>query len=329
MHDGTTLRRDRQVVRLLAILKTLLEGGRPTVYQLAARFKTRRETIYRDLRALQDVGYPIEGDEQGRLSRPRLAAGFRPVVPPVVLNRQELAALVWSAKRATDRQPFRAALDTALPKLQGFTLRADERIPVALEGALDGWERGTKDYAGAEQAILRLVQAIVERRRLRVEYQAPGREKPNRFPYDPYRLLHVQGGLYCVGRVPAYPNLATLAVDRIRGLTATEESFSISPQFDPKRHEAEAFGVVWEKPITVVLRFRADQAPYVREREWHPSQRFHTLKNGQLEMTFHAGGTFEITRWILGWGDTVEVVRPASLRDRVAKILAKASGRYR
>ena len=51
-------RRDRQVVRILGILKTLLEGGRPTVYELAARFKTRRETIYRDLRALQDVGYP-------------------------------------------------------------------------------------------------------------------------------------------------------------------------------------------------------------------------------------------------------------------------------
>jgi predicted DNA-binding transcriptional regulator YafY len=169
----------------------------------------------------------------------------------------------------------------------------------------------------------------VERRRLRVEYQAPGREKPSRFPYDPYRLLHVQGGLYCVGRVPAYQNLATLAVDRIRDLTATEESFSVSPQFDPKRHEAEAFGVVWEKPITVVLRFRADQGPYVREREWHPSQRFHTLKDGQLKMTFHAGGAFEITRWILGWGDAVEVVRPASLRSRVATILKAAAGRYR
>ena len=45
-------RRDRQVVvRILGLLKTLAEGGRPTVHQLAARFKTRRETIYRDLHA--------------------------------------------------------------------------------------------------------------------------------------------------------------------------------------------------------------------------------------------------------------------------------------
>jgi predicted DNA-binding transcriptional regulator YafY len=321
-------RRDRQVVRLLAILKTLLEGGRPTVYQLAARFGVRRETIYRDLRALQDVGYPVEGDEEGRLSRPRLLAGFRHTAPPVVLTRQELAALTWSARGSAARQPFRAALATALPKLQGLAPGGQGALAVALEGALEERARGVKDYAGAEATILGLVQGIVERRRLAVEYQAPGRDQPNRFPYDPYRLLWAQGGLYCLGRVPAYPNLTTLAVDRIRGLAPTEETFEVARDFDPKRHEAEAFGVVWERPMTVVLRVRPDQAPYVREREWHPTQRFRTLADGRLEMTLRAGGAFEIVRWILGWGDAVEVMRPARLRREVAAILRAAAGRY-
>ena len=94
--EGMTLspRRDRQVVRILGLLKTLIEGGRPTVHQLAARFKTRRETIYRDLHALEAIGYPIVGDESGRLSRPRLASEARPTLPPVALTRQETAALV-------------------------------------------------------------------------------------------------------------------------------------------------------------------------------------------------------------------------------------------
>jgi predicted DNA-binding transcriptional regulator YafY len=60
-------RRDRQVVRVLGILKLLLEGGRPTVRDLAARFKTFRQTIYRDLRALEEIGYPLTGeDDSGR-----------------------------------------------------------------------------------------------------------------------------------------------------------------------------------------------------------------------------------------------------------------------
>src|SRR2546426_12762464 len=38
------------------------------------------------------------------------------------------------------------------------------------------------------------------------------------------------------------------------------------------RYANEAFGIIWEKPMTVVLRFRADQGPYVAEREWHSTQ---------------------------------------------------------
>src|SRR5438876_3701479 len=113
-------RRDRQVVRIVGSLKTLAEGGRPTVHQLAVRFKTRRETIYRDLHALEAVGYPIVGDESGRLSRPRLASEARPTLPPVALTRQETAALVWAAKNAGSRQPFHAVLPTALAKLQAL-----------------------------------------------------------------------------------------------------------------------------------------------------------------------------------------------------------------
>lgn len=114
----SSARRDRQVVRILALLKALAEGGHPTVYQLAARFKARRETIYRDLHALEEIGYPIVGDEQGRLSRPRLAPDFRATALPVALTRSEIAALVWAAKEAGARQPFREVISTVLPKLQ-------------------------------------------------------------------------------------------------------------------------------------------------------------------------------------------------------------------
>lgn len=119
-----------------------------------------------------------------------------------------------------------------------------------------------------------------------------------------------------------------MAIDRIHSLTVTEEPFTVDPKFDLKKYEAEAFGVTWDKPMTVIVRFRPDQAPYVREREWHPTQKLRTLRDGRLELTFRAGGTFEITRWILGWGDASEVVRPASLRREVATIHQAAASIY-
>ena len=121
-------RRDRQAVRLLSIFLLLLQGSRLTVHELAARFKTRRETIYRDLRTLGDVGIPIEGDESGRLSRPRLSADYRLGFAPVPLTRQEIVALAWAVKESHTRQPFQAALSTALPKLQTFASARDGRL---------------------------------------------------------------------------------------------------------------------------------------------------------------------------------------------------------
>lgn len=97
MGSARATRRDRQVVRILGILKILTEGGRPTVHSLAARFRVRRETIYRDLHAIEAIGYPLAGDEAGHLSRPHFAPDLRPTMPPLLLSRQELAALVWAA----------------------------------------------------------------------------------------------------------------------------------------------------------------------------------------------------------------------------------------
>src|SRR5688572_17666970 len=122
---GRARRRDRQVVRVLGILRVLLDGGRPSVRDLAARFGVRRETVYRDLRVLEEVGYPLTGDdESGRMAgRPRLVPGVRVSAPPMALTRQELAALVWATKQTDDRQPFHGALATAIPKLQSLAGR--------------------------------------------------------------------------------------------------------------------------------------------------------------------------------------------------------------
>jgi proteasome accessory factor B len=102
----------------------------------------------------------------------------------------------------------------------------------------------------------------------------------------------------------------------------------VDPAFDPQRCRENAFGVAWNDAMNVVLRFRADQAPYVRERVWHPSQKLTDLPNGGVELAFRAGGPFEIRRWILGWGDAVEVVSPRDLREEVEQILTSAQSIY-
>ncbi len=319
-------RRDRQVVRILGILGALLDGGHPTIRGLASRFGTRRETIYRDIRALEDAGYPIAGDDSGRLSHPRLLPEAHRHAPRLRLSDEEITALLWASRQAADKSPFREGLHSATTKLSAMT----QQEQVAGVGAvMTEGGGGVKDYGPHRETILSLVEAILLHRRCEVEYQSPAADSAKAYDYDPYRILSVAGGLYCLGRVPPHENLTTLAVDRVRTLRVSDFEFEVDPTFDADRYRRESFGVIWEKPRNVTIRFSADQAPYVRERMWHPSQQIRELRDGRLELTFCAGGTFEITRWVLGWGDAAKVIRPRSLRKHIQSALTCALQGYK
>ena len=319
-------RRERQIVRILALLRVLGHGRKPTVHELAAEFRTRRETIYRDLRVLQDAGYPITGDERGRLSRPRLISSQ---APDIRFSAPELDALLLAVAQAQAALPNTESLASAALKLKALADSAQDAATPGLDEMFDTWICGWKDYRPHEGRIALLIEAILRKRRCVVEYRKPSRSESKTYDFDPYRLLFVGGGLYVVGRVPKHAGTATLAVDRLLSVFLSKTEFEVDPAFDPKKCREDAFGISWQDPVDIVLRFRADQAPYVRERVWHPSQQLIDLPKGGVQLTFRAGGQFEIRRWILGWGDAVEVVSPDDLRREIALIFSSASFLYR
>jgi proteasome accessory factor B len=316
-------RRDKQVVRIIGILGTLLAGGRPSIQDLARRFRTRRETIYRDLRALEDAGYPIVGDEDGHLSRPQLLADEKQT-PQVRFTPDEVNALDWAAAQAS-AGPFSEALDIARQKLQAISAALGQEA-VGVAGVTDSW--GPTAPVTVPEVLLRLAEAILRRRVCTVTYRTPDSTEPKTYAYHPYRLLNVAGAFYCVGKVPPHEGPTILATHRIGAIELTSGSFAVDKTIDLNRHRQEAFGVIWEEPTSVVLSFRADQAPYVAERQWHPSQKLKWLADGQLELTLRAGGLFEIRRWILGWGDAVEVIEPEALRWDIMSVLARVTVLY-
>ncbi|MFL6446969.1 MAG: helix-turn-helix transcriptional regulator [Bryobacteraceae bacterium] len=196
---NATDRRERQIVRVLALLRVLSQGGTPSVHELAAEFQTRRETIYRDLRVLQDAGYPVTGDDRGRLSHPKLL----PVsVPEIRFSSSELEALHAAAQQVQVAVPTSEALGTATLKVEAL-IRAERRpVSLPLGDLIESWTCGAKEYRLHEAHIAILVEAILRLRRCHVEYRKPSAANSKSYDFDPYRLLLVGGGLYVVGRVP-------------------------------------------------------------------------------------------------------------------------------
>jgi proteasome accessory factor B len=91
--------------------------------------------------------------------------------------------------------------------------------------------------------------------------------------------------------------------------------FDVKKGFDLKNFLDRAWGIIQGDLVTVRVVFSPKVARYIRERLWHPSQRFRNLPDGRLEMALQVADTVEVRRWILGYGTDAEVMEPASLRD--------------
>lgn len=100
---------------------------------MARRFGTRQETIYRDLRTLEDVGFPIQGDENGQFSRPRLRSANRSTGPELRLKRDECSAMICLIRHNSATIPLRNNLAIAAAKLKGLQgISSPERPDVRL-----------------------------------------------------------------------------------------------------------------------------------------------------------------------------------------------------
>ena len=68
-------------------------------------------------------------------------------------------------------------------------------------------------------------------------------------------------------------------------------------------------------PEPVVIEFTADEAPYVREREFHASQAIEDLPGGRIRLTMNVVIDWELQAWVMGFGPGGEGDSTRSVRE--------------
>jgi predicted DNA-binding transcriptional regulator YafY len=71
-----------------------------------------------------------------------------------------------------------------------------------------------------------------------------------------------------------------------------------------------------------------ETAALLRARRLGLGERFHPRKDGTTLVSMRVRGIDELANWVLGFGPHVKVLRPAALRERVARDLRAASELY-
>jgi predicted DNA-binding transcriptional regulator YafY len=309
--------------RILKI-QTLLQGNPRglTTNEIARRTGVNPRTTYRDIRALESMNVPIY-EEHGRL-----LIDQNYFVAPVRFTLPEAIALLLGVRlmhRATDE----ANADVA----DAFTKLANV-LPPSVASYVHATVREMESRP-ANPVYTRVLQAVAlawaGRKAVRIWYPAADQETKARV-IEPYFLEPSQIGrsTYVVARDRGLGEMRTFKLERISRAEPTTEAYEIPSTFDVNRYLAGAWGIFHSgEPVEVRLRFYPPAAARVRESIWHPSQVLKDGPGGSAEMSVTVTGTIEITPWILGWGEAVEVLAPAQLRHKIAAIGEKLAERNR
>ena len=79
----------------------------------------------------------------------------------------------------------------------------------------------------------------------------------------------------------------------------------------------------------VELKIEKNNAPYVITKPFHHSQKvIDRLANGSVIVHLRVHLNLEFDRLILGFGDSIEVLKPKVLRNRIKRKLIKAASQY-
>jgi predicted DNA-binding transcriptional regulator YafY len=141
------------------------------------------------------------------------------------------------------------------------------------------------------------------------------------FDLNPYHLFFNDHVWYVLGKSDPYRETHIFKLNQIKKLTVLDRCFVEDEKFDLKEELSRAWLMITEgKLYHVKLRFLPEVAYDVAEVQWHDTQTVTFEDNGSAIVEFHVDGLSEITWWILGYGDKVQVLEPRILRQKIIEI---------
>lgn len=312
-------------LRLLALLEVRPEGVE--LEEAAGELGARRRTVYRDFRVLEDAGFPLTSERDGRRARWRMMQGYRHRLQ-LSLSWSELVALMAARQMVSGlagtmlHDGAASALEkirATLPKALADRLRASELLVSAPVGG--------RDYHSRGELVRRLVEAIDRRQTVEARYRSRGAR--GRLPgsarsgtarkLDPYHLHMAEEGIYLIARCHRGGEVKTFLADRFDEVRPTDEHFVRPEGFSAEQLLRPSFGMWSGRPRKVRFTVARELADLVMERKVHPSQVAQRRNDGSVEVRLDVALGPPLVNHLTGLGAAVSEIEPKELREAVLR----------
>lgn len=324
-----TIRKDEENIRTARILDIVqciaLQPRQWLRRDLASHYEVSERQIDKDL---QIIRHGL------RLSLRHSPDGYffetMPHLPAVSYTFSEALALLLAA-RTTQVVPGVASADLA-----AAIARLESIFPPEFAALLRQTVHQTQHFKAdspRQEKLQLLYEAMALRRKVWIRYAVGYREgEITKRVIRPYYLLPYVRSWQVIAYCELRQSTRMFKVDRVlEGHLLLNESYDIPDDFDLDEYMGQGWGLMRGsagEPEPVILHFSPEVGRGVAEETWHSSQETEELDDGRWEMRLEVGITPEFVRWLLYYGDQVEIEEPHHLRVRVAEEHRRAGERH-
>ncbi len=314
--------------RVYKIEMLIRQRGHVSFQALLDELEVSPATLKRDLEFLRDrLGAPIEYDRE--LNGYRFGAEYRGQkheLPGLWFNERELYSLLMAHKLLSEldsegviSRHLQPLLDRIHQLLGGVKADATQLM------------RRVKIISPAKRPVPGpffecVAEALLERRRLRMRYLTRGRREVSLRDVSPQRLVHYRSTWYLDAWCHTRNKLLRFALDAVEAAEVLQTKARDLPLRQVQAEMDAGYGIYaggtrrW-----ALLRFDAQAAPWASREQWHPEQKGRWLDGGAYELRVPYVDETEIVMDLLRQGPEVQVLEPASLRERVRQRHAQAA----
>ena len=265
--------RGDQLGRQWRIIQTLISSklGRSAA-QLAEELECHPRTVYRDLEALQVAGFPIYTERVEGKNLWSLLDTVKHEIP-IPFNLTELMALYFGSDimKVFRGTVFYDSLASLFQKVKTTLPPESKRYIENVEQTLHLGMKPYKEHAKYKEIINRVNDAAINKNAIEIVYYTMSRKKESKRKVDPYKIWFFNGTFYLIAYCHVRGEVRIFALDRIKMLHQTKDTFEIPEDFSFEEFIRPSFGVFQGEPMRIKVWFSPDVASYIKEKIWHES----------------------------------------------------------
>ena len=187
-----------------------------------------------------------------------------------------------------------------------------------------------ENIPAGKQYLQPIINAMKQDHKLQMTYHKFGQQESYTITIEPYAIKVFKQRWYLLAKNPKREAPTVYALDRVKQLIETEETFQFPEDFNTEAFFRDCYGVMNtdDKAQRIVIRANAPYMNYVRTLPLHHSQKEIKTTDQYADFEFYLKPTFDFRQELLAQGHDVEVLLPAQLREEMKEMLEKMLGQY-